>query len=165
MLSEHFGSDRQQTCLDQLPQILGWSRAWLCLTVSPVRSAHARSLYATSQRHNLWQWCNGKAIAALAGRRPTARWLCLRKLVSCDYPCSRNRESNFFLTDLLTFSFVLFLWKLSKKVATDFFYSFPTISGEETKSRYVEKHLFLYVSKYFGRLTFELWNSVATFCR
>ena len=52
-----------------------------------------------------------------------------------------------------------------KNFATDFFYSFPTISGDETKSWYLEKHLFLYVSKYFGRLTFELWNSVATFCR
>ena len=142
-------------------------RLWLCLTVSRITCAiYSRSLYATSQRHDLWQWCNGKAIEALVGRHPTARWLCLRMLVSCDYPCSRNRESNFFLTDLLTF-FNLFVWKLSKKGCHRFFYSFPMISGDETKSANVEKHLFLYVSKYFGslRLTFELWNSVATFCR
>ena len=42
---------------------------------------YSRSLYATSQRHDLWQWCNGKTIEALAGRRPTARLRCLRKLV------------------------------------------------------------------------------------
>ena len=41
----------------------------------------------------------------------------------------------------LTF-FVLFLWKLSKERCHRFFYSFPTISGDETKSGYVEKHLF-----------------------
>ena len=72
------------------------------------------------------------------------------------YPCSRNRESNFFLTDLLTFLLFSSSGNCLKIVATDFFYSFPTISGDETKSGYVEKHLFLYVSKYFGRLTFEL---------
>ena len=64
---------------------------------------------------------------------------------------------------------LLFLFSSSenslKHVATDFFYSFPANSGDETKSGYVVKHLFLYVSKYLGRLTFELWNSVATFCR
>ena len=43
----------------------------------------------------------------------------------------------------------------------DFFYSFATISGDETKSGYVEKHLFLYVSKYFGRLTFGLYDKSA----
>ena len=63
---------------------------------------------------------------------------------------------------------VFFLFSSSgnclKNIATDFFYSFPMISGDETKSGYVEKHLFLYISKYFRRLTFELWNSVATFC-
>ena len=43
--------------------------------------------YATSQRHDLSrQWCNGKAIEALAGRRPTARWCCLRKLVFVRLP-------------------------------------------------------------------------------
>ena len=42
--------------------------------------------YATSQRHDLWQWCNGKAIEALAGRRPTARWCCWRKLVFVRLP-------------------------------------------------------------------------------
>ena len=47
---------------------------------------YSRSLYATSQRHDLWQWCNGKAIEAQAGRRPTARWLCLRKLVFMRLP-------------------------------------------------------------------------------
>ena len=65
---------------------------------------------------------------------------------------------------LLFFFFSLPLENCLKNVATDFFYSFP-ISGDGTKSGYVEKYLFLYVSKYFGRLTFELWNSVATFCR
>ena len=63
------------------------TRLWLCLTVSParpVRSSH--DLYATSQRHDLWQWCNGKAIEPLAGRRPTARWGCLRKLVFVRLP-------------------------------------------------------------------------------
>ena len=45
-----------------------------------------------------------------------------------------------------------------------FFYSFPTISGDETKSGYVKKIPVLYVSKYFGirRLTFKtieiLWQ-------
>ena len=43
-------------------------------------------LTITSQRHDLWQWCNGKAIEALAGHRPTARWLCLRKLVFVRLP-------------------------------------------------------------------------------
>ena len=46
----------------------------------------SRSVYATSQRHDLWQWCNRKAIEALAGRRPTARWCCLRKLVFVRLP-------------------------------------------------------------------------------
>ena len=146
-LSEHFGC---------------WARHGPLTLFDCVTCAiYSRSVYVTSQRHDLWQWCNRKAIEALAGRRPTARWCCLRKLVSCDYPCSRNRESNFFLTDLLTFFFVLFVWKLSKKGCHRFFYSSPANSGDETKSRYVVKHLFLYVSKYFGRLTFELWNSVA----
>ena len=61
------------------------TRLWLCLTVSPaaVRSSHDR---CTRQASGLWQWCNGKAIEALAGRRPTARWLCLRKLVFVRLP-------------------------------------------------------------------------------
>ena len=61
------------------------TRFWLCLTVSPVL-CDSRSLYATSERHDLWQWCNRKAIEALAGRRPTARWCCLRKLVFVRLP-------------------------------------------------------------------------------
>ena len=65
------------------------TRLWLCLTVSPVytvRSSHNR---CTRQASGLWQWswwCNGKAIEALAGRRPTARWLCLRKLIFVRLP-------------------------------------------------------------------------------
>ena len=55
-----------------------------------VRSCHLRDLLtitdATSQRHDLLQWCNGKAIEALAGRRPTARWRCLRNLISVRLP-------------------------------------------------------------------------------
>ena len=47
---------------------------------------YSRSLYATSQRHDLWQWCNRKAIEALAGRRPPARWCCLRKLIFVRLP-------------------------------------------------------------------------------
>ena len=62
-------------------------------------------------------------------------------------------------TFLGRFAYFFFLFSSSenclKKVATDFFYSSPANSGDETKLRYVVKHLFLYVSKYFGRLTFE----------
>ena len=95
----------------------------LCLTVSPVRSYNSRSVYATNQRHDLWQWWNGKTIEALAGRRPTARWLCLRKFkFLCDYPCSRNRESNFFLTDLPTFFLFSSSVNCLKNVATDFLF-------------------------------------------
>ena len=36
-------------------------------------------------------------------------------------PCSRNRESNFFLTDLLTFFLFSSSENCLKKVATDFF--------------------------------------------
>ena len=74
-------------------------------------------------------------------------------------------ECSFPLTDSLTFFLFSSSENCLKNVATDFFYSSPANSGDETKSRYVVKRLFLYVSKYFGRLTFELWNSVATFCR
>ena len=79
----HFRCDRCRNILD-----VGLvTRLWLCLTVSPVRSSHNRyAVYATSQRHDLWQWCNRKAIEALAGRRPTARWCCLRKLVFVRLP-------------------------------------------------------------------------------
>ena len=65
--------------------LLGSSLAFVfvdCVTCA----IYSRSLYATSQRHDLWQWCNGKAIEALAGRRPTARWVCLRKLVFVRLP-------------------------------------------------------------------------------
>ena len=37
---------------------------------------YARSFYTTSQQHDLWQWCNGKAIEALAERCPATRWSC-----------------------------------------------------------------------------------------
>ena len=56
--------------------------AWLC----HLCDLESRSLCATSQRHDLWQWCNRKAIEALAGSRPTARWCCLRKLVFVRLP-------------------------------------------------------------------------------
>ena len=134
-------------------------------TVSPVRSTHDHWMRQAS----------GMTCDSDVMEKPSRRWrgavqqladVVWESKFSCDYPCSRNRESNFFLTDLLTF---FFLFSSSgnclKNVATEFFYSFPTISGDETKSGYVVKHLFLYVSKYLGRLTFELWNSVATFCR
>ena len=71
-------------------------------------------------------------------------------------PASVIVRATFFLTDLLTFFLFSSSENCLKKVATDFFYSSPANSGDETKSRYVVKHLFLYVSKYFGRLTFEL---------
>ena len=130
---------------------------------APVRSTRD---HCTRQASGMWQWCNGKAMEALAGRRPTctARWLCLRKLVFVRLPAPVIVRATFSWPIYLLF-FVLFLWKLSKKGCHRFFYSFPTISGDETKSGYVEKHLFLYVSKYFGRLTFELWNSVTMFFR
>ena len=83
---------RQQTCLDQLTRIDHCCRCWarhapLTLFDCVTRSCaiFSRSLDATSQR-GLWRWCNGKAIEALAGRRPTARWLCLRKLVFVRLP-------------------------------------------------------------------------------
>ena len=85
--SEHFGSGSQQTSITVACSVALVTHLWLCLTVSPVRSTHeSRSVYATSQRHDLWQWCNGKAIEALAGRRPTACWLCFRKLVFVQLP-------------------------------------------------------------------------------
>ena len=64
-----------------------WARhAPLTLFDCVTCAIYSRSVYATSQRHDLWQWCNGKAIEALAGRRPTARWCCLRKLVFVRLP-------------------------------------------------------------------------------
>ena len=67
-MSEHFGSGRQQTCLDHC-----WARhAPLTLFDCVTCAIYSRSLYATSQWHDLWQWYNAKAIEALAGRRPTA---------------------------------------------------------------------------------------------
>ena len=141
---------------------VGWSlKAGFTVHV-PV---YSRSVYATSQRHDLWKWCNRKASEALAGRRPTARWCCFRKLIFVRLPLLPYSWEQLFLDQFAYFFFVLFLWKLSKKRCHRFFYSSPANSGDETKSRYVVKHLFLYVSKYSGRLTFELWNSVATFCR
>ena len=70
------------------------TRLWLCSTVSPtapVRSTHdqwctRQASVAATWLVSLWQWCNGKAIEALAGRRPTARWCCLRKLVFVRLP-------------------------------------------------------------------------------
>ena len=167
MLSKHFGSGRQQTYLDLDHCWAGHAPLTLFDYVTCV--IYSRSLYAT-RRHD--QACdsnvmtNGKAIEALAGRRPTARWLCLRKLVFVRLPLLPWSWEQLFL-DRFTYFFFLFSSSghCLKNFATDFFYSLPTISGDETKSGYVEKHLFLYVSKYFGRLTFELWNSVATFCR
>ena len=120
------------------------------------------------------QQASGMTFDSDVVERPSRRWRgAVQQLAdfiwesqfSCDYPCSRNRESNFFLTDLLTFFLFSSSGNCLKNIATDFFYSFRTISGDETKSGYVEKYQFLYFSKYFGRLTFELWHSVATFCR
>ena len=94
---------------------------WLCLTVSPVRSTHNHCTRQASGMHDLWQWCNGKATEALSGRRSTARWLGLRKLVFVRLPLSRNRESNFSLTDLLTFLFSS-SGNCLKNFATDFLF-------------------------------------------
>ena len=68
--------------------MLGSSHAfdfvWLCHLCDPL-TITVRDM-STSQRHDLWQWCIGKAIEALAGRHPTARWLYLRKLVFVRLP-------------------------------------------------------------------------------
>ena len=131
------------------------------------QSIYSRSLYATSR--GMCMTCDSDVM-----EKPSRRWrgavqqladVVWESQFSCDYPWSRNRESNFFLTDLLTFFLFSSSENCLKMVATDFFYSFPANSGDETKSGYVVKHLFLYASKYLGRLTFELWNSVANFCR
>ena len=59
------------------------------------------------------------------------------------------------MTDFTYYFFVLFLWKLSKNVATDFFYSFPTISGDETKSGYVGKTLVLVRFEIFRKVNLQ----------
>ena len=82
------------------------TRLWLCLTVtvSPVLSTHDQ---CTRQASDMT--CDSDVI-----EKPSRRWrgavqqladVVWESLFSCDYPCSRNRESNFFLTDLLTFFF------------------------------------------------------------
>ena len=102
------------------------------------------SLYATSQRHDLWQRCNGKAIGALAGRCPTARWLLFEKVsFRATTPAPVTVRAPFSWPIYLPFLFSS-SGNCLKKVATDFFESLSTISGDETKSGYVEKHLFLY---------------------
>ena len=51
-----------------------------------------------------------------------------------------------------------------KDLATEFFYSFPTISGDEKKSGHVEKHLFCTRFKIFRKVNLRTLNSVAKFC-
>ena len=168
MLSEHFGSGRQQTCLDLPRSLLGSSCAfdfvWLCHLCCAI---YSRSLYATSQQHDLWQWCTQWQSHRGAGGAPSNSSLMLFEKVSfrATTPAPVIVRATFSWPICLVFFLFSSSENCLKKVATDFFYSFPANSGDETKSGYVEKHLFLYVSKYFGRLTFELWNSVATFCR
>ena len=83
----------------------------------------------------LWQWCNGKAIEALAGGAPSNSSLMLFEKVSfrATTPAPVIVRATF-LNRFTYFFFVLFLWKLSKQRCHRFFYSFPTISGDETKS-------------------------------
>ena len=111
------------------------------MTVSPVRSAHDPWTRQASD-----MTCDSDVI-----EKPSRRWrgavqqladVVSESYFSCDYPCSRNRESNFSLTDLLTFFLFSSSENCQKNVATDFFYSSPANSGDETKSRYVVKHLF-----------------------
>ena len=111
----------------------------------------------------LWKSHRG-AGGGGGGRRSTACWCFLRKLVFVRLRLLPYSWEQRFL-DQFTYFFVLFLWKLSRKPLHRFFCSFPTISGDETNSAYFVKRLFLYVSKYFGRLTFELWISVVRVCR
>ena len=100
------------------------TRLWLCLTVtvSPVRSTPDP---CTRQAMASDMTCDSDVI-----EKPSRRWrgavqqladVVWESWFSCDYPCSRNRESNFSLTDLLTFFFVLFVWNLSKKGCHRFF--------------------------------------------
>ena len=110
------------------------------------------------------RWFSGKLVLNLGGieKEREEGWTCTNMVRWGDV--SQRQWERLFL-DRFAYFFFLFVWKLSKNCCHRFFYSSPANSGDETKSRYAVKHLFLYVSKYFGRLTFELWNSVATFCR
>ena len=78
---------------------LGSSRAfdfvWLCHLCDlrdathdhcSTRQASGMTCESDVVKVMLWKWCNGKAIEALAGRRPTARLLSLRKLVFVRLP-------------------------------------------------------------------------------
>ena len=104
--------------------LLGSSRAfdfvWLCHLCDLLsRSTHGH--YATSQRHDLWvtEWKSHRG----AGGAPSNSSLMLFEKVNfrATTPCSRNRESNFFLTDLLTFFLFSSSENCLKNVATDFF--------------------------------------------
>ena len=94
-MSEHFGSGCRQTLHVGLVACL-----WLCLTASPGRSTHdqctqqASGMACDSDLSRRWRG----AVQQLADIDVV--W---ESQFSCDYPCSRNGESNFFLTDLLTF--------------------------------------------------------------
>ena len=146
------------------------TRLWLCLTVSPVwstQSIYSRSLYATGRGICMTcdSACNGKSHRGPGGAPSNSSLMLFEKVnFRATTPAPVIVRATFSWPICLLF-FVLFVWKLSEKGCHRFFYSFPANSGDETKSGYVVKHLFLYVSKYLARLTFELWNSVATFCR
>ena len=117
-LSRHFFSAAAAALSSRMSRHTVWFRHM----VSPVRSTHDQ---CTCTRQASDMTCDSDVI-----EKPSRRWrgavqqladVVWESWFSCDYPCSRNRESNFFLTDLLTFFFVLFVWKLSNKGYHRFF--------------------------------------------
>ena len=129
----------------------------------------AFNLSDSSKQHSREHWSpQSKALLGKFGTAMHSRYALFRKqymsrlmqIQAVEITAGRSMRYRVILSlailHRLILKFDLFLWKLSKKRCHRFFYSVPTISGDETKSGYVEKHLFLYLSKYFGRLTFEL---------
>ena len=141
MLSEHFLSGSQQTCLITVASVGLVTRLWLCLTVSPVWSTHD---HCTRQASGMT--CDGDVM-----EKPSRRWRgAVQQLAEFVEKVSFRATTPAPVIVRATFSwpiYLIFLFSSSgnclKNVATDFFYSFPTISGDKAKSGYVEKHLFL----------------------
>ena len=120
MLSEHFGCWARHAPLTLFD----------CVTCTVTCAIYLRSLCATSQRHDLWQWCNGKAIERrwrgaiqqLAG----FVWESYFRATRVPTPAPVIVRATFSWPIYLLF-YVLFLWKLSKNVATDFFIPFQRL--------------------------------------
>ena len=108
MLSEHFGSGRQTN----MPRSLLVMRLWLCLTVLPVRSTHD---HCTRQASGMTS--DSYVMEKPSKRVPSNSLLTLFEKVSV----RATTWEQLFLHWFTYFSFVLFLWKLSKKTLPHIF--------------------------------------------